>query len=228
MSNKVIGIIPVRGNSKRVENKSIIEINGKPLIYYTINAAKSSSLFTKVLVNSEDEKILAISEHFNADIYRRPTELSEDRILLIDVIKEMIISLDFDDDIVIGIMLATCPLRSTDDIRNAWLIFDDNERKSPVVSITSYERPIYLAQKITEDNCLTPVFEKEYLRTTRSQEHSKAYWYNGAIIFNTVGLLKDQNNLIGSRPIPYIMPFERSIDIDHKFQVDFVRLSLRE
>lgn len=226
--SKCICIIPARGGSKRVKNKNIKECNGKPLLYHTIIKARESGIFSSIIVNSENDEILNIGRHYGAEVYRRPAELSGDNILLIDVIKEMLSALNLKDDVAVGIMLATSPLRNVTDIKDACEIFFKNDIKTPVVSVTQYERPIHLALAISEDNRLVPVFPGEYLRTTRSQEHTMAFWYNGAIIFNTVMQLKKQENLIGTEPVPYIMPFERSIDIDHEFQFEYVKFLLNK
>lgn len=226
VDERPICIIPARGASKRVSDKNIAEVGGKPLIAYTIETALSSRLFSRTIVSSEDRNILGVSEQYGAEAHKRPAELSEDRALLIDVIKETAASLNIGNETAIGIMLATCPLRSAEDVKRAWRIFLDNNREFSVVSVTPYERPIQLAHRISAENRLAPIFYEEYSRTTRSQEHFKTYWYNGAIIFNTAGRLKGQKNLLGQNPVPYIMPFERSVDIDHEFQMEFVRFHL--
>ncbi|MBU1052664.1 MAG: acylneuraminate cytidylyltransferase family protein [Proteobacteria bacterium] len=225
-TEKIYAVICARGGSKRVKRKNVLLVHGKPLIVHTIELSKSCKLFDDVIVNSEDAEILQIAEQLGVTTYKRPGSLALDTIFLIDVIKEMIDSMKLDDSQIIGILFPTCPLRSIEDIENALSLFMENGGDTPVVSVTSYEYPIQVALNIREDNRLEPVFPEDYQRSTRHNAHKKSYHANYSIIFNTVGNLKKQINLIGNDPIPYIMPYERSIDIDEPFQLKIAKALL--
>ncbi|MHA1853344.1 MAG: acylneuraminate cytidylyltransferase family protein [Candidatus Heimdallarchaeaceae archaeon] len=221
---EIFAVIPARGGSKRIKKKNLYPILGKPLIAYTIEIAKKSGIFSHIIVNSEDDEILAVAEKYGAEVYYRPHNLAIDTTFVIEVIQEMISSMRLKDETILGILLPTCPLRSGEDIREAYKIFCANGGKIPVVSVTYYETPIQLAQIIAPDNRLDPVFPEDYKRSTRSTDHRPTYRYNEGIIFNIVKNLKSQNNLIGERPIPYIMPPERSIIIDNQFQIELIEM----
>jgi len=221
-------IICARGGSERVKHKNIRPLNDKPLIAYTIQTALDCKIFNKVIVNSEDDKILAISKKFGADLYLRPEHLAGSSIFVIEVIQEMINTMDLKDSDIIGILFPTCPLREVDDIHQAFNLFQKNEFKSPVVSVTAFDYPIQIALSINSDNYLTPVFKNDYKKSTRHTDYSNTYRANFAIIFNSVCNLRIQSNLIGKKPLPYVMPPERSIDIDDKFQFNLAELLMEK
>ena len=223
-----ICVIPARGGSQRVKNKNIRVVEGKPLLAHGIEVARASDLFEQIVVSSQDDGILQVAEDFGAVPHRRPSELATDEVLVIQVVREVLDSHGVSDDAMVGIMLPTSPLRTPEDLRRAYRLFEDNCRQSPVVSVAPYERPIQLGLRLDADNRLRPLFYDEYVGNTRTEGHTTTYWYNGAIIFNTAGTLRRQGRvLIGQDPVPYIMPYERSIDIDHEFQIDLVQSLLK-
>ncbi len=224
----IIAVICARKGSKRVKNKNLQLIGEKPLIAYTIETALRSGIFTDVIVNSEDEEIINVSKKFGATAYQRPNRLSSDTTFVIHVVQEMINTLKFRDDTIVAILFPTCPLREIGDIECALSLYKENDCRKPVVSVTSYEYPIQVALNINKDGCLEPVFSDDYKKSTRHNDHDSVYHANYAVIINNADRLKKQHNLIGNYPIPYIMPPERSIDIDTPFQMDIVKLLLEK
>jgi CMP-N,N'-diacetyllegionaminic acid synthase len=225
-SPNTYAFIPARGGSQRIQNKNLALIAGKPLLAYTIEVAKNCGIFTEVLVNSDDEEILTAAAKLTATPYRRPKHFGGDRVFIIEVLQEMIGTLGLADADVLGILLPTCPLRSEADVLVAYQIFLEQGGEVPVVSVARYDTPIQLAQFIAADGRLDHVFPEDYRKSTRSTDHQDAYHYNEAIIFNSVKNLKSQHNLIGERPIPYVMPPERSIALDYPYQMEMVSLLL--
>ncbi|GAB6041595.1 acylneuraminate cytidylyltransferase family protein [Endothiovibrio diazotrophicus] len=217
-------VICARGGSSRVPRKNILPIGGKPLIAHTIEAAKASGLFGHVVVNSEDDEILVAAEASGAELYRRPQALASGTTFMIQVVQEMIDSLGMADDDVVSILFPTCPLRNAEDIRGAYRLFVDHGATTPVAAVTEYEYPIQVALSIDGGGRLAPMFGDDYRKSTRHNDHAKAYRANYSVMFNTAGMLRRQGNLIGDAPIPFVMPFERSIDIDHPFQMEMARL----
>jgi CMP-N-acetylneuraminic acid synthetase len=227
-SPAVYAVIPARGGSKRVQKKNLAMIAGKTLLAYAVEVARNCGIFAKVLVNSEDEEILAAAADLAATPYRRPEYFGGDQVFIIEVLHEMIGTLGLADADVLGILLPTCPLRSEADVLEAYRIFLEQGGRVPVVSVALYDTPIQLAQFIVADGRLDPVFPEDYRKSTRSTDHQSAYRYNEAIIFNSVKNLKNQDNLIGQRPFPYVMPPERSIALDYPYQMEMVKLLLAQ
>jgi len=217
---KPIAIIPAKGFSNRVKNKNLRNINGKPLIVYTIEKCIKSKLFSDIIINTDSQKIISIAKKNNCSFFKRPKALSIGSTPLIKVINYMTKALDLIDQNY-GILLATSPLRHELDLKNAWKMY--KKYKKSVVSVSKYETPIQLAHFIDGRGFLKPYFPKNYSNSTKSTNHRSAYKYNGSIIFNNSSTLLNQKNLIGKNPIPYIMPETRSIDIDHEYQIQLVK-----
>lgn len=94
ISKNIIAIIPARGGSKGIPRKNIRKLAGKPLIAYTINAAKNSKLIDRVFVSTEDKEIAKISKKYGAEMIKRPKRLAGDYVPTAPVLKDTIIQLE--------------------------------------------------------------------------------------------------------------------------------------
>jgi len=226
MNNKY-AVICARGGSKRVPGKNLLSLNGKPLLHYTISQARQSGLFDSVIVNSDDERILDVARSCGAEVFIRPEELAGDNVFLIDVVRHMLRELSCDPQDEVAILFPTVPLKTTEDIVESYSLFTRHDRKTPVVSVSKYEYPIHTALSLNEEGKLEPVFSEAYKKSTRHNDQPDTYRANYAIIWNTVKRLLTQEKLIGKAPLPYIMPQERSVDIDDHYQVLIAELLLK-
>ena len=220
---KIIAIIPARGGSKGLPRKNIKTLVGKPLIAWTIEQAKSSRYIDKIIVSTEDQEIEEIAEKYGAEIIKRPKKLAMDKSITIDVIFQALKILkaeNYNPDIIV-LLQPTSPLRSVEDIDNAIKLFLNNNCKS-VVSVCETSHSPYWCFKI-EDEYLKPLFEEKYLRMRR-QDLENIYKPNGAIYISTPQALYKYKTFYSNCIIPYIMPAERSIDIDNK--IDFMLAEL--
>jgi len=216
--NKV-AIIPARGGSKRIPNKNIYNLHGLPLIAYTIRQAIEFGDFDAIYVNSDSGDILKCAEKYGAIPYQRPPELGVDTSRVLDVAKSQIKDIGLKEHDELALLLPTCPLRTCEDIRNAYNTFSNHGKERQVVSMTEYEKAPEQAF-VVDSGSLVRQFPSGY--SSRSQDHSASYRYNTAIIFSTVKIFLEQSDIVGENSIPYIMPFERSIDIDYQYQMDMV------
>lgn len=215
----VLGVIPARGKSKRLPKKNILSLYGKPLIYYTIKAAKNSCNLNRFIVSTEDDAIAQISESFGAQVLPRPQTLALDNTTTEDIILNIIEQLKNKEEYkpeVIVLLQPTSPLRTSQDIDIAIEMFLSSKVKS-LISVTEYDHSPYWAFNIEKD-LLKPEFGKKHFK--RSQEMKKLYRPNGAIfIINTKTFLK-YKSFYTDKITPFILPRERSIDIDDEF--DFI------
>ena len=225
---KKYAVICARGGSKRTPGKNLSVLGGKPIIRYTVDAAKESNLFDDIIVNSEDDRILKIAEECGAAVYRRPIELSGDTVFLIDVIREIITTQKWPDETHIAILFPTVPLRTAEDIQKAYELFTLHGAQTPVVSVTPYEYPIQTALQINEYGRLIPALPSDYSRSTRHNDHKISYRATYAVIFNIAANFLVQEKLIGKDAIPFHLPPERSIDIDEPYQLHMAGLLLEE
>lgn len=219
--------ICARGGSKRVPGKNLLELCGKPLLHYSISAASQSRLFDSIIVNSEDARILDVAAQCGAETYERPLDTAGDKVFLIDVVREMITTLDWSMEAEVAVLFPTVPLRTAQDIMASHELFVKHGKTAPVVSVCKYEYPVHMALAENEEGRLEPVFRQQYKKSTRHDDQQVTYRANYAVIWNTAGRLMTQEKLIGVNPIPYHMPLERSVDIDEHYQVLVAELLLK-
>ena len=121
-NKKLLAVIPARGGSKRLPRKNILDLSGKPMISWTIDAALGSKYIDRIVVSTDDQEIAKISKDCGADIpFIRPLELATDYATSIDVVLNLIESLERNNEYYDYIMLLqpTSPLRSTKNINES-------------------------------------------------------------------------------------------------------------
>lgn len=220
---RIIAIIPARRGSKGLPRKNIKPLLGKPLVAWTIEQAKKSKYIDKIIVSTEDKEIAEISRDWGAEIIERPKELAKDESPTIDAVfhtLEVLRTENYNPNIVI-LLQPTSPLRAAKDIDNAIELLLRSDCES-VVSVCEIEHPPYWSLKIAE-GYLKTFFKEEYWRMRR-QDLPKLYMPNGAVFVSTPRVLYKYKDFYTSKTIPYVMPSERSIDIDN--EADFMLAEL--
>jgi len=215
---KILAIIPARGGSKGIKNKNITDFYGKPLIYWTINAALKCKLIDKVVVSTDSLKIKKISEKIGAVVpFLRPKKISRDKSKTLDAIKYTVKRLEkeknyFADYIVT--LQPTSPLREEKHL-NASIrkIISDKNADSLVscVKVPHIFNPNSLMK--LKGNYLKDYINSE--KVLRRQEKKKIFARNGAAIYITRRSSIDAF-IYGGNIIPYLMNHISSIDIDCK------------
>ena len=224
MSVDTVAIIPARGGSKRCPNKNVALFKGKPLIAHTIDQALESGMFDRIIVSSDDPKIIEIAAGYNVSLDKREYALASENATLIDVIRNTITKYNLKSKDIVGLLLVTAPLRTVQDILGAYEVFCSSNREHSVVSVTFNESPIQLAWR-KEQGHLNWYFQERENIATRKQDFEITYRFNDAVIFDTAqNFIHPERNLFGPAPIPYEMPPERSIYIDYEFQLKLVQL----
>lgn len=207
---KILAIIPARGGSKRIPKKNIKKLGGKPLIKYTIDAATESKKIDDVIVSTENQEIHDICKRYGTRVVERPEVLATDWAKTIDVILDV---LNKEECKVVVLLQPTCPFRTGKDIDEAINLFLKNPQCDSVISMAEAGSNQCWLMKIKGNKFLTPVFGHKYF-TQRSQDLPKMYVPNGAIYVSTPEVLKKYKSFYTNKVLPYIMPRERSIDID--------------
>ena len=119
----ILAIIPARSGSKGLPDKNIMNFNGKPLMAYTINAARASGIFDTVHVSTDSVKYSRIAEEFGADqpFLREPKNAS-DGASSWDVVREVLLKYEQKEKHyqTVFLLQPTSPLRSAEDIQKAW------------------------------------------------------------------------------------------------------------
>lgn len=227
----VLCTICARGGSKGVKNKNIKEINGKPLIAYTVEQAIKSELFDHVVISTDSDEIANISKKYGAEVFfKRDAQMASDTAGKLDVIKdafrksEEYYNTKYDYNVDLD---ATAPLREVEDIINAFnqFINDDNDnlfsampsRRSPYFNLVEEDKNgrVYLSKKL-EGNVL------------RRQDAPKSYDMNASIYIWKRDTLLNEDSIFLEKTGLYVMPEERSIDIDTPLDYKFVEFIMKE
>ena len=226
----MIAIIPARGGSIGVPGKNIKEMNGKPLIWYTINVAKKSKFIDKIIVSTDDNEIAKIAKSYEVEVpFMRPKELARDDSIAIDNYIYTIDRLNKEFNYSIGefiILQPTSPLRTSLDINNAIQIFIEKKADS-VISVSEAIHPPIWSKTIDEKGILRDYFDIKIGNKNR-QDIEKAYMPNGAIFIFKYLLIKEKYSYYSDKTYPYIMPLERSIDIDSKLDFKFAEYLMKK
>ncbi len=215
---KVLAIIPARGGSKGIPKKNIIELNGKPLIEYTIDVAKESKGIDKIFLSSDNDEIIKVVNTLGVSSnYKRPKIFADDNAKTVDVVIDALEWLKESEDYVPDVILIlqpTSPLRLSKDIDNAIIQFSKSTKECLVSVHEMIEHPYECVKGISSDNW--EYLEKQRDYKTRRQDYSEKFYYiNGAIYLVNVDFFKKNRVFIQEKNTDfYIMPHERGIDID--------------
>jgi CMP-N-acetylneuraminic acid synthetase len=211
-----LAIIPARGGSKRLPRKNILNLAGKPLIAWSIEAGLNSEYIDKVIVTSDDDEILEISRKFGADIIKRPDELASDTATTFDAIKHTVENLKKYDYIVL--LQPTSPLRNEKHIDDAIELLE-SKKADAIISVCEMDHSPLWSNILPEDLSMKNFLREEVLNK-RSQDLEKYYRLNGAIyICKTEKLLEEESFFLKNNIFAYIMDRNSSIDIDE--EIDF-------
>ena len=226
--NKVLGLIPARGNSKRLPRKNIIELYGKPLIAWTIEAALGSKYIDRVIVSTDNQEIANIAKKYGAEVpFIRPSELATDEATTIDAVLYSLGQLEevgekYD---YIALLQPTSPLRTTQNIEESIELLQ-TKNSDAVISVCEAEHhPLW--SNVLPDDLSMDNFLDASVKNKRSQDLPKQYRINGAIYISSVKKLRKENSFfLSNNCIAYIMKQNVSIDIDTMDDFDLALLRI--
>lgn len=211
---KNLAVIPARSGSKGLVDKNIKMLNGKPLMVYSIEAAKKSGIFDCVHVSTDSEQYAEIAKQNGADVpFLRDDSLASDTASTWDVIKYVLkkyeaVQQQFDS---VTVLQPTSPLRSDMDIYGAYQLFVQKEAHA-VISVCEMEHPPVWSNVLPEDRSLKGFLKPE--ADVRRQELPTYYRFNGAIYMVDVKHLLNTDDLYDEKSYAYVMDTKHSVDID--------------
>lgn len=213
-----LAIIPARGGSKRLPKKNLLSLSGKPLISYTIDAAKKVNSIDKIIVTSDNIEILEISKKAKIEVIQRPVELANDSSTTFDVVRHTIENLKKTYDYII-LLQPTSPLRDETHINEAIKLLE-TKKADAIISVCKIDHsPLW--SNTLDKNLSMNSFLKDGILNKRSQELEEYYSLNGAIyICKTEKLLEKKSFFLEKKIFAYKMDKKSSIDIDTK--LDFL------
>jgi len=211
---KILALIPARGGSKGVLKKNIRPFNGRPLIAYTIEAAKASKYVDRIVVSTEDEEIAAIAIERGADVpFIRPIEMASDTSKVMDAVVytlEKLKEIEGYEPTHVLLLQTTSPMRTSEDIDHAVELFEARSAES-LVSVCQTES--WLLMKDAEDR-LT-ILPNGIPLTSNRQQNPKFYKLDGCMIYLIkTDVLLHERSFVAGKLIGYEIPRWRAIDID--------------
>lgn len=223
-----IAVITARSGSKGLKDKNIMELCGKPLLAYSVECALQSGEFDKVFVSTDSPQYAGIAEKYGADVsFLRSEENSGDTSGSWDVVREVIHRFEKKQEFFEHIMLLqpTSPLRNVSDIRNSFLLMQEKAANA-IVSVCEMEHSPLWSNTLGNDLCMDHFARDKYF-DMRRQDLPAYYRLNGAIFLVTREEL-ERSVMLKDRCYAYIMPAERSIDIDTAFDFKMAECYMRE
>ncbi len=216
----MLAIIPARGGSKGVQRKNIRMLGGKPLIQWTIEAALQADTIDRVIISTDDDEIAEVCRSTGVEIpFMRPIELAQDDSLAIDNYIYTVDRLAIEADAEIKdfcVLLPTVPFRNSNDIDDAIQMFESNHADS-VISCTQLLHPVEWIFDLSDSNRIIRELDKGDKKIINRQALSPMYIPNGGIYIFKYCFLKRSYTYYSENTYGYVMPTERSIDIDTEY-----------
>lgn len=219
---KILGVITARGGSKGIPGKNIKPLLGRPLVWYTIDAAQKSGVFNRIILSTDDEKIAEVAKGYGVEApFMRPKELAEDKTPHLPVLQHAVKWLKENENHepdAIMILQPTAPLRQAFHIKEAVELFRESQADS-VVSVTELPSHYYPYWSVTaSEDGWGQLFTGQAIRHRIPRRQSfpkKVYAHNGAIYLLKAGVLfSHEPSLYGERVKLYPMEEKYNINID--------------
>lgn len=218
---KLTAVIPVRSGSKGIPGKNMLKIEGETLIERTIKKAQSSSYVDKVWVTTDDLEMYNIARKFDAaPPSLRPSYLAAGESKTIDAVYHLLKDTDTYSGYIV-LLQVTTPLWTVEDLNELCKTFEDNKEAKGIVSVVKHDAPH--PEKIMKIN---NGWLQTYLGGSSSvprQTLPDVYALNGAFYLLSISTLKETGNFVPKRSIPFMMPPERSVNLDGPLDLALLR-----
>ena len=227
---RVLAYIPARSGSKGIKDKNIIDLCGKPLIAYTIEAARQSKYIDRLIVSTDSAEYASVARKYGAEIpFLRPVELATDTSPEMHTTLHLMEWLEKESlaafDIIIRLQ-GTSPLRTAEDLDAALELFITEEAESVISVCECLVTPLWM-NTLPADHSMHN-FIPEEIRKKNRQELPTYYQLNGAIFIANWKFIREQKSWFSGKCYAYIMPQERSVDIDNSLDLEFAKFLIQK
>lgn len=210
---KILAVVPARGGSQSIPKKNIRPFCGRPLIYYTIDAAKKSGIFDRIIVSTDSPEIGRASKNFGAEVpFLRPKRLAKDNSNVVDAVSHLLGNLRRKENYIpdyVFLLQATSPLRSPKDIIRSWKFYRRHKAKA-LVSVCQTHHQIFNLRRGR-----LKLINKESRALVNRQEQEPTYRQDGSMIYiiETKYFLA-KKNFTPPGALGFVVPKWKSVDID--------------
>ncbi len=233
MNENVVAIIPARGGSKGIKKKNLVEIDGIPLVGYSIRSALSTNNIARVIVSTDDEEIRIVSLKFGAEVpFLRPKELAEDHVLDLPVFEHALSYLDqvehYRPDFIVHLR-PTAPYRKSEWLEEAIKLLENHPEADSVRSVSEPDRHPYRMFRIGTNGYLDPLMKHEHPEPylLRRQDLPKIFYYNCVIDVTKPRTILGLKSMTGGKILPYVMNPDEVFDIDSKKDLEITRYFMK-
>jgi N-acylneuraminate cytidylyltransferase len=224
-NQRILGLIPARGGSVELPRKNVLPLAGKPLIAWTINAALESKYLDRIVLSSDDDEIIQVAKAWGCEApFRRPAHLAAADSPTIDAVLHALRELTGFDYLVL--LQPTSPLRTSIDIDRA-LEKCIGEQAPTCASVVYVEKPPHWMYYLDAGQRLKPVLPGAETVKQR-QDVARVCALNGAIYVSHVDTLQVTQRLVNDATVGYVMPPDRSVDVDTEFDLRWCEFLLRQ
>lgn len=221
----VLGVIVARGGSKGLPRKNVLDLGGKPLIAWSVEAAKATPSLDRVILSSDDAEIMAAATVAGCEVpFVRPAELATDTASVHDTLIHALDHLGQEYDVV-ALLQATSPFRAPGDIEACLGLVAQGAPAA--LSLVPAAKPPHWLYTLDDSGCVRRAFEPPV--TIGRRQDAPAYYYpNGAVYAARVAWYRRHRTFVDAQTRAHIMPPERSIDIDSRLDLATARALLNE
>lgn len=220
----VLGVICARGGSKGLPRKNVLELGCKPMVAWSVEAAKRAQRLDRVILSTDDEEIAAAAAKAGGEVpFLRPPELAGDASSIYDVLLHALDNAGQAYDHVV-LLQATSPLRRAEDI-DGCVDLCLRSGAPAAISVVRAAKPPQWMYLLDDALRLKPAFQDQ-TAIDRRQEAKDYFLPNGAVYVASTGWLRENRTFVGPETRAYLMPPERSIDIDTRFDLVVARAVL--
>lgn len=224
LEQRILGLIPARGGSKEVPRKNIRHVAGKPLLAYTCQAALTAKTLTRVVVSTEDAEIASVAQHYGVDVLARPLALASDEAPGIAPVLHALEALPGYDYVVL--LQPTSPLRLASDIDQAVSLCLKTPAPACVSLVEANENPHWMFW-LEANQRLRPVLTEWGNMHARRQDLPTVFVPNGAVYVAQSAWLLNTKSFYSPETLAYVMPRERSLDIDTEADLQTLEFILK-
>ena len=227
---KAFALIPARGGSKGIPRKNLLSVAGKPLIAWTIEAARGCPHIERVVVSSDDDEILAVAKTLGADTFKRPADLATDSAGAKPVLQH---ALDAYEDAFgslpeyVAYLQPTSPLRTAAHLHAAFQTLEKDPGADALMSVYEVDNSTLKSSVKNDAGYLSYVAGRDYANMNR-QKLPTLYMPNGAIYIMKTTLVRKEPRFDGEHTLPFVMSAEESIDLDTMEDVAALEAALKK
>ena len=228
--SKVLGVIPARGGSKGIPRKNLVELAGKPLIAYSIEAGLEAGSIDRLIVSTEDDEIARVSREWGAEVpFMRPDELASDKAHSLPVVQHAIEEMERIDgctyDVVV-MLQPTTPLRTASDIDEGVELLLETGADSVISVVDVGANHPFRMKKILDDGRLVNYVDQGFEDMRPRQELPAVYIRSGDLYIARRNVVMEQGTMVGRHCRPVVIPESRAVNIDTRFDLDRAREAL--